>query len=44
VRVFEYNGKLSAYICMAVEHEHRNFPEHYSGVKEVTREILGGGT
>lgn len=39
IRVFSSNGRLSAYLCPQGGH-HVNFPENYSGVKEVTKEYF----
>lgn len=41
VRVFTSSNGISAYICDDYSsREHYNFPENYSGVTEVTDEIL----
>lgn len=35
VRLFLENGKLIPYVTIDNTNEHRNFPEPYTGVKEV---------
>lgn len=40
LRVFEEGNGIAAYFDCQFDN-HRNFPEHYSGVKEITQKLLG---